>query len=79
MKLTIESTPYLLAHGDRLVRLWRGTTESGLSVNVLVAAVAVPIGASAAEHEAFERELLEREVPASLDRAVAEAMGGHRG
>lgn len=49
MKLTIEATDQLVELDGVLVRLWEGTTESGLPCLVYVYRIAVPIEVDQAE------------------------------
>ncbi len=56
MKLTIEPTRIIELVNGRPARLWRGRTESGLSVDVFTAAVGSADPAAWAE---LERDLIE--------------------
>jgi len=64
MKIAIESTAVLTTVDGIGVRLWRGTTESGIPVQVFVRRIAVLNESDAAE---FERELLKQNEPAELE------------
>jgi hypothetical protein len=63
MQLTIESTDTLLVHDGVECRLWRGTTEGGAPVDVLVHRVGAPTAAGQAE---LETKLQEVGEPAQL-------------
>lgn len=60
MKITIENTDQiveLLMNGSSIpARLWKGKTESGIEVNVMVTRIAI---ASTEDQAAFQRELQE--------------------
>lgn len=62
MKLTIESTNITTRIDGVPVRLWEGTTESGVPCKVFVHRVAAFDG----RHAEFERELSEQSKPAEL-------------
>lgn len=80
MKASIESTDQILEFSVQDAggvpgpvgkgRLWVGTTERGVPVQMLVVRVAVPTGVMTREHtETFEREL--QETPAPIPEIVA--------
>ena len=60
MKLTIESTGVLATVDGVRCRTWKGKTESGIEVIVLVHRMMVP---AAVDQEPFERELTEQVSP----------------
>jgi len=63
MKIAIESTAVLTTVDGISVRLWRGTTDSGIPVQVFVRRILVLNGSDVSE---FERELLKQDEPAEL-------------
>ena len=75
MKITIQSTEQLVdistGHVDAPLhsfraRVWRGKTESGIAVQVLVSRVAVE---ATEQQDEFERELTAQHAPAPEPRA----------
>ena len=54
MRLTIENTDQLVQTNGIPARVWEGTTESGIAVQVLVTRIAVD---PQADQSQFEREL----------------------
>jgi hypothetical protein len=64
VKITIESTSQTteLRNPDGAImpaRIWQGETETGIPVVCFITRVAVPLGRSAEDYEAFARELQE--------------------
>ncbi len=66
MKITIESTDRIITlvadSGSVPARLWEGTTDSGIKVQVAVTRIAAESGENL---EQFEKELLEQRAPTS--------------
>ena len=60
MRILIESTDQILELNGVPVRVWNGTTESGVACLVFVHRIAVH---KDADNEAFERELFEKIPP----------------
>lgn len=79
MKATIESTEQILEFSVQGAggvpgpvgkgRLWVGTSERGVPVQMLVVRVAVPTGIAQEHTETFQREL--QETPAPIPEIVA--------
>jgi hypothetical protein len=67
MKMTIESTDLITEVQNITCRIWRGVTEAGTAVDVVVPLIRVRANAKA---EDLEREL--KEIPA---REVARSVG----
>jgi hypothetical protein len=70
--LTIENTGQLTelrtqSGGVMPARVWQGETESGVPVVLYVVRCAVPLGRSAEDYAAFERELMATPAPVRAD------------
>ena len=63
MKLQIESTEKIVTLDGVSMRLWEGTTESGVPVVAFVARVAVPENRPQEEYRIFETELRQLRKP----------------
>lgn len=67
MKLTIEPTNEITQLSAGPCRVWRGTAENGGTVFVFTRFVAIAENAPAADHEAFDRELVRTAEPTVLE------------
>lgn len=67
MRITIESTDTLTSIEGVPVRLWEGTTESGIKCRVFVRMIAVRNDEDSAP---FERELKELDAPRDMKGGV---------
>lgn len=66
MKITIESTSRIVEASGIQYRVWRGQTERGVKVQVLVPRIAV---LNTDDRSQFEAELLERHAPSQGPQA----------
>lgn len=63
MKITIESTTYLVEVNGLPARMWEGTTESGIAVQCLVTRIAA---LKTEDLTQFEAELKEQKQPTAV-------------
>jgi len=73
MRILIESTDQILELNGVPVRVWNGTTESGIECLVFVHRIAIH---KDADNEAFERELFEQIPPIQVGVDVSRFFQG---